>query len=99
VQTVKIDRVFVTDLGADDSSSAVVSAIIAMAHALQKRVVAEGVETEEQRAILGGLGCDHLQGCLYGRPLPVGAFAAFVRHSAPQEATRRVASAKIAASA
>jgi EAL domain-containing protein (putative c-di-GMP-specific phosphodiesterase class I) len=99
VQTVKIDRVFVTDLGADDSSSAVVSAIIAMAHALQKRVVAEGVETEEQRAILGGLGCDHIQGYLYGRPLPVGAFAAFVRHSAPQEATRRVASAKIAASA
>ena len=60
--TVKIDRTFVADLGADDESGSVAAAIIATAHALRKRVVAEGVETERQAAILARLGCDHLQG-------------------------------------
>src|SRR5439155_14139461 len=69
VETVKIDRSFVTDLGDDAGSHAIAAAIIAMAHALRKRVVAEGVETERQASILGRLGCDHYQGYYLSRPL------------------------------
>jgi diguanylate cyclase (GGDEF)-like protein len=61
VETVKIDRSFVTDLDDDDNSRALAAAIIAMAHALQKRVVGEGVETEKG-VDTGRPGCDHIQG-------------------------------------
>ena len=53
------------------------AAIIAGAHALRKRVVAEGVETERQATILARLGCDHLQGHFCSRPLSAGNFAQF----------------------
>jgi len=69
VGTVKIDRAFIKDLPADDGSAAIVRAIVAMAHALGKRVVAEGVETAEQRAFLVSAQCDHMQGYLLSRPL------------------------------
>jgi len=75
--TIKIDRAFVADLGADDESGSVAAAIIAGAHALRKRVVAEGVETERQAMILARLGCDHLQGHFCSRPLSAGNFAQF----------------------
>jgi EAL domain-containing protein (putative c-di-GMP-specific phosphodiesterase class I) len=75
--TIKIDRTFVADLGADDGSGSVAAAIIAGAHSLRKRVVAEGVETERQATILARLGCDHLQGHFCSRPLSAGNFAQF----------------------
>lgn len=73
VDTVKIDRYFTS--GLDDvsrrrESFAIISAVIGLAHALDLRVVAEGIETESQSHILHGLGCDHGQGYLLGRPLP-----------------------------
>ncbi len=77
LSTIKIDRTFVADLGADDESGSVAAAIIATAHALRKRVVAEGVETERQAAILARLGCDHLQGHFCSRPLDPRNFAQF----------------------
>ena len=59
----------------------IAAAIIAMAHALGKRVVAEGVETERQASILGRLGCDHFQGYYLSRPLTAAKLAEFVKQS------------------
>jgi diguanylate cyclase (GGDEF)-like protein len=70
IDILKIDQSFVRDLGRDSGSNAIVAAIINMARALALRVVAEGVETTEQLAILRSLGCDEYQGYLYSEPLP-----------------------------
>jgi diguanylate cyclase (GGDEF)-like protein/PAS domain S-box-containing protein len=68
VDKVKIDRSFVAEVPANRDQGAIVAAIVALAHALQIRVVAEGVETEAQRAFLKSCGCDFIQGYLVGRP-------------------------------
>lgn len=70
----KIDREFVLELERDAEDISIVSAILALAHALRLSVVAEGVETEAQRQLLVDLGCDVLQGYLTGRPAPGWAF-------------------------
>jgi diguanylate cyclase (GGDEF)-like protein len=82
VDTIKIDHVFVDGLGRSADSEAIVSAIIAMSRALGKRVVAEGVETLGQLAILERLGCDFIQGYILSPALPADEFAAFVREGA-----------------
>jgi EAL domain-containing protein (putative c-di-GMP-specific phosphodiesterase class I) len=68
-QELKIDRSFVSDLGSSGEARAMVDAVIRLTHALGMKVVAEGVETDEQRQILLGMACDELQGYLYSRPL------------------------------
>jgi diguanylate cyclase (GGDEF)-like protein/PAS domain S-box-containing protein len=68
VDKIKIDRSFVAEVPSDRDQGAIVAAIVALAHALQIRVVAEGVETEAQRAFLKSIGCDFIQGYLVGRP-------------------------------
>ncbi|HEY8249437.1 MAG TPA: EAL domain-containing protein [Burkholderiales bacterium] len=68
VDKVKIDRSFVAEVPANRDQGAIVSAIIALAHALQIKVVAEGVETEAQREFLKSCGCDLIQGYLVGKP-------------------------------
>lgn len=70
LRTLKIDRTFVRDVTQDTNDAAICSAIIAMAHALNLRVCAEGVETPDQLAFLRAHGCDKVQGYLIGRPLP-----------------------------
>jgi diguanylate cyclase len=70
VDVLKIDRSFVIDLGERESADAVARTIVALARALGKHVVAEGVETEAQLQHLMALGCDELQGYLFARPLP-----------------------------
>ena len=70
VDQVKIDRSFVQDLAGCDDARVIISAVVQLAHALGLGVVAEGVETAEQRDVLVSLGCDELQGYLYARPLP-----------------------------
>ena len=67
----KIDREFVTDVAEDGSDRKLIAAIIAMAHGLGINVVAEGVETIEQRDTLIQLNCDSHQGWLYGKAVPV----------------------------
>jgi diguanylate cyclase (GGDEF)-like protein/PAS domain S-box-containing protein len=68
LDTLKIDRSFVNDMAVGQQGSVLVSTIIKLAHSLKLKVVAEGVETEEQSTLLRSLGCDESQGYLFGRP-------------------------------
>ena len=70
LDTLKIDRSFVTPLGESHDAEAIVTSIIAMAHAVDLTVIAEGVETERQLDVLQRLGCDQAQGFYFGRPIP-----------------------------
>ncbi|HSU77137.1 MAG TPA: EAL domain-containing protein [Burkholderiales bacterium] len=70
VDTLKIDRSFVQDLTEHSDHTAIISAIISLAQALRLKVVAEGVETEQQAELLRLLRCDQAQGYLFSRPLP-----------------------------
>jgi len=70
VDTLKIDRSFVTDMTAAPEGLALVSTIIDLAHSLKLKVVAEGVETEEQSRLLRLLDCDEMQGFLFSKPVP-----------------------------
>ena len=74
VHTLKIDRSFIVDMTAGVQGVALVSTIIRLAHSLNLKVVAEGVETEEQSGILRGLKCDEMQGFLFSRPVPADIF-------------------------
>jgi EAL domain-containing protein (putative c-di-GMP-specific phosphodiesterase class I) len=70
VDKLKIDRSFVIDMTAGPQGLALVSTIISLAHALKLKVVAEGVETEEQSHLLRLLGCEEMQGFLFSKPVP-----------------------------
>ncbi|MCE8011807.1 EAL domain-containing protein [Billgrantia desiderata] len=74
LDTLKIDIAFVRDLSQDTQSTPIAAAIVALAQSLELGVIAEGVETETQRAVLAGLGCHQYQGYLFGRPVPVEEF-------------------------
>ena len=74
IDTVKIDQNFIRDLSRDSNDGAIISAVISMARALKLRVVAEGVETEEQLAFLRRQHCEVIQGFLCGRPVPAEEF-------------------------
>jgi diguanylate cyclase (GGDEF)-like protein len=78
IDSLKIDRSFVRDVRGDAEGNAFIHAIIALGHALDLTVVAEGVETEEQEAFLREQKCDEEQGYLISAPLPASEFAAFL---------------------
>jgi diguanylate cyclase (GGDEF)-like protein len=78
ISRIKIDQSFVAELGGGNDAASVAAAIIATAHGLGKRVVAEGVETERHANVLARLGCDHLQGHFCGRPLRAADFTRFL---------------------
>lgn len=66
----KIDRIFVKDISENSKNTKIVSTIIDIAHSMNMRVVAEGIETQEQETLLTQMGCGVLQGFLYAKPLP-----------------------------
>ncbi|MEQ8497966.1 MAG: EAL domain-containing protein, partial [Sneathiellaceae bacterium] len=78
IDFVKIDRSFIRDIETDPHDKAITEAIVVMAGKLGLRTIAEGVETEEQDAMLRGIGCDYGQGYLFARPMPEEAFRALL---------------------
>ena len=79
IDRLKIDRSFIKGVPTDESDGAIVRAIVQLAQALDMKVIAEGVETEPQRAFLLELGCDEFQGFLYAPALDALSFEARVR--------------------
>lgn len=75
----KIDQSFVRDIVTDSSDRSIVRTIIAMANAMGFEVIAEGVETEEQRKLLVEKGCKHFQGYKFGKPMPIEQFEAVLQ--------------------
>lgn len=78
VYKLKIDQSFVQGLPSDQDDVAIVVAIIGVATSMHMRVIAEGVETEEQLAFLRGCGCNEIQGYFYSKPLPLEAATEFL---------------------
>jgi diguanylate cyclase (GGDEF)-like protein/PAS domain S-box-containing protein len=83
IDAIKIDRSFVTDLSPDQDSAAIAAAISAMANSLKLKVITEGVETEEQLALLMTHNRDEVQGYYFSQPLPADAFAALLKDGKP----------------
>ncbi len=88
INRLKIDQSFVRDLPADEEDSAISSAVIALGSSLGLDVVAEGIETAEQRSFLIGAGCPRGQGYLFSRPLGADALAAWVADTQATTARR-----------
>jgi len=90
ITTLKIDKAFIDDLGrpGDNEDAAITTTVIAMAHSLGLRVVAEGVETAEQQRFLLQHGCDMVQGYLLSRPLNAEDCLRFLQEWPKQEPAR-----------
>ena len=74
IDTLKIDRCFVADIGLDPAAIPLISGMISLAHSIGKRVVVEGVETQQQLDLLRKMKCDEVQGFFLGRPAPLPGF-------------------------
>jgi EAL domain-containing protein (putative c-di-GMP-specific phosphodiesterase class I) len=79
VDTLKIDRSFISGVAMETDSVTVISTILALAHGLKLKVVAEGVETREQADLLRRFRCDEAQGYFYSRPIPAGEIQVLLR--------------------
>ncbi len=89
IDKIKIDQSFVRDLPDDQSSIAIIRAVVSLAESLGLRVNAEGVETTEQMALLRLMGCHEVQGFLHGRPEPGGAILASLLAQREDTSTHR----------
>ena len=83
VNTLKIDRSFVMEMAEEESDRIIVQTIISMAHSLKFITVAEGVETQEDVALLKNMGCDQLQGYHFSKPIPKDEFTKFLQDYMP----------------
>jgi len=79
VNSLKIDRAFIINMASKPDDLSIVSTIISLGHSLELKVVAEGVENEEQANLLRLLKCDEFQGYLFSRPVPVEAMDLLLR--------------------
>lgn len=91
VDTLKVDLSFVRRIEGDASARQIIGAIIELAHGLEMRTVAEGVETAAQERFLRKAGCEAMQGYLFSRPVPAAEIPEFVRAHPPQQGARRAA--------
>ncbi len=82
IDQLKIDRSFIQEIVTDPNSATISTSVIALAHRMRLRVVAEGVETEAQLGYLRQNGCDEMQGFYFSKPLPPGEFAELYRRGA-----------------
>jgi EAL domain-containing protein (putative c-di-GMP-specific phosphodiesterase class I) len=89
---IKIDQTFVAKLGKNFQSAAIIHAILGLGQALRLPVLAEGVETEAQRAFLAKEGCTEIQGYLIGRPQPIAHYHHLVTDSVSEEVLVALAS-------
>jgi EAL domain-containing protein (putative c-di-GMP-specific phosphodiesterase class I) len=87
LDNLKLDQSFVRGLPNDSDDLAICTAVIAMGRALGLKVIAEGVETTEQLAVLRALGCDVGQGYLFARPMPAAQFFEFMQRHNDSEVT------------
>jgi diguanylate cyclase (GGDEF)-like protein/PAS domain S-box-containing protein len=85
IDTIKIDQSFVRQISTDPTETAIVTAIISMAHSLNLIVVAEGVETREEFDYLSNLGCDEAQGYYFSRPVTAASFTPLLFNSASSQ--------------
>ncbi len=79
LSTLKIDRSLIYDLSSNQNHQEAIKGIISMAHSFGYEVIAEGVETSKEAQVLKGLSCDHAQGYIFARPLPVDEFEELLR--------------------
>jgi polar amino acid transport system substrate-binding protein len=84
IHTLKIDRSLLKNVDADKNNQEAVKAIVVLAHALNLKTVAEGIETKEQYAMLQKLGCDQAQGYIFSKPAPAFEFQELIRPDARQ---------------
>ena len=91
-QRLKIDRAFVASLGTIGNAGAIIQSIVTLGHALGMSVLAEGVETDQQRVLLRLAGCDEMQGYLFATPRPADAIDRMLAHAADRPARSQVAS-------
>jgi len=89
IDHIKIDRSFVKDIPHDNDDATITRTIIAMAHNLRLKVIAEGVETEAQLDFLRQNGCDEMQGYYFSRPLAEDAFLALLQAKDQEAALAR----------
>jgi len=89
----KIDRAFVASLGASGNAGAIIQSIVTLGHALGMTVLAEGVETDDQRVLLRLAGCDEMQGFLFAQPAPAAAIDRALARDAGLLGGRKAASA------
>ena len=85
IDKLKIDRVFINEIASRPEDASIVRAIVSLAHSLNLKVVAEGVETPAQLDFLKTAGCDEYQGYHYSRPLPADQFQRLIRNARPQD--------------
>lgn len=94
IDTLKIDRIFITEVAASATDRAIVEAIVGLGHSLGLQVVAEGIETAAQVDFLRTAACDLVQGFHFGRPLPADALATLLTALLPAATTEFAATAE-----